>query len=172
MSVLEVLLYPEPVLSKKAEPVSEFGPGLRQLAADMMETMEEYDGVGLAAPQVGASIRMIVLREPEKRIEMCLVNPEIDAREGTEMAEEGCLSLPQLYAPVQRDARIHVSAQDLNGQPVDFHAEGLLARIVQHETDHLDGLVFLDRVDIMTRVAKGEEWKLLREQVISGEIPR
>ena len=134
--------------------------------------MEEFDGVGLAAPQVGESLRLFVLREPEKNIEMCLANPEFDDGEGSETAEEGCLSVPQVYAPVQRFKRIHVRAQDVRGKPLDFHAEDLLARIIQHETDHLDGFVFLDRVDVMTRVAKTEEWKQMREQILSGLAAR
>lgn len=168
MAIREVLLYPDERLARKAALVSEFGADLRRLAAELMAMMEEYDGVGLAAPQVGESIRLVVLREPEKNIEMCLVNPEFDEGEGSETAEEGCLSVPQIYAPVQRFKRIHVRAQDLRGRPLDFRAEDLLARIIQHETDHVDGLVFLDRVDVMTRVAKMEEWKQMREQILSG----
>jgi len=172
MAIREVLLYPDERLARKAEPVTEFGSGLRRFAAEMMEAMDEFDGVGLAAPQVGESLRLFVLREPEKHFEMCLVNPEFDEGEGSETAEEGCLSVPQIYAPVRRFKRVRVRAQDLRGKPLDFYAEDLLARIVQHETDHLDGFVFLDRVDVMTRVAKTEEWKLVREQILSGALAR
>ncbi|HOT51667.1 MAG TPA: peptide deformylase [Candidatus Hydrogenedentes bacterium] len=172
MATREILLYPDERLARKAAPVSEFGSKLRRLAEEMLETMEEFDGVGLAAPQIGESLRLFVLREPEKNIEMCLVNPEFDEGDGYETAEEGCLSVPQIYAPVRRFKRIRVRAQDVRGKPLDFHAEDLLARIIQHETDHLDGFVFLDRVDVMTRVAKTEEWEHLREQILSGAVAR
>lgn len=172
MATREILLYPDEVLAKKAEPVTEFGPRLRKFAAELTVMMEEFDGVGLAAPQVGESIRLVAIHDPDNNADLCLVNPEIDECEGAETAEEGCLSVPQVYAPVQRFKRIHVRAQDLRGKPLDFHAENLFARIIQHETDHLDGVVFLDRLDVMTRVAKMEEWKNIREQILSGAIQR
>ncbi len=170
MSTREILLYPDEMLSRKAAPVTEFGPSLRRFALELIEMMEEFDGVGLAAPQVGESIRLVVLRDPDKNVELCLVNPELDECEGSETAEEGCLSVPQVYAPVQRFKHIHVRAQDVRGKPLDFHAEDLLARIIQHETDHLDGLLFLDRVDVLTRVAKIEEWKQVRAGIVDCRL--
>jgi peptide deformylase len=158
MAVREVILYPDKALLKKAAAVDHFGPQLLQLVNDMFETMAAHEGCGLAAPQLGASKRVFVLHEPEKEQGMCLVNPEIGLLDGSETAEEGCLSLPQIYAPVSRHTRIEVRAFDEHGRPRHFEATGLLARIIQHETDHLDGIVFLDRADVLTRDAKLREW--------------
>jgi peptide deformylase len=168
VSVREIKLYPCDSLLKRAEPFGSVGPEVAILAADMMETMEAYEGVGLAAPQVGISKRLIVLREPEKEKCMCLVNPEISEMEGSETAEEGCLSFPQIYAPVTRYTKIHVKALNEHGNPLDFEANGLFARIIQHETDHLDGIVFLDRVDILTREAKLQEWQEIKDQMAAN----
>jgi peptide deformylase len=165
MSARKVLLYPNPTLLKKANTVEHFGPSIIRLANDMFETMLTNDGVGLAAPQIGVLKRILVLREPESKCEMCLVNPEITPLDGFETGEEGCLSVPKIYAPVKRHFRINVVAQDESGNPLNFEAFGFLARIIQHETDHLNGIVFLDRLDIMTRDAKLREWKDVREHL-------
>ena len=165
MAVREIVLYPGAVLLAKAQPVDKFGPPVVRLVRDMFETMAAHDGVGLAAPQVGVSKRILVLREPDNEREMCLVNPEIASVDGTETAEEGCLSFPHIYAPVARHARIRVQALDEHGNPQTFEAAGLLARIIQHETDHLDGVVFFDRLDVLTRDAKLREWNEVRVQL-------
>jgi peptide deformylase len=158
MAVREVLLYPDKMLLKRAAEVEHFSPQILQLVKDLFETMASHEGVGLAAPQVGVSKRILVLHEPEKEEGMCLINPEIEAFDGPETGEEGCLSLPQIYAPVSRRSRIEVSALDEHGRRRHFEATGILARIIQHETDHLDGIVFLDRADVLTRDAKLREW--------------
>ena len=165
MAIRDILLYPDPLLARKAEPIEPVESDVLQLAADMFETMEAYDGVGLAGPQIGISKRILVLHEPEKDLAMCLVNPEISEVEGSETGEEGCLSVPHIYAPVSRGSRIRVRAFNERGKPLDFQATGLLARIVQHETDHLDGIMFLDRVDILTREAKLREWEEVRQRL-------
>lgn len=165
MAVRDILLYPHKVLARRAEPVASFGPDLARLAEDLFETMAAYDGCGLAAPQVGVSKRLLALHEPDRDIKLCLVNPEISEPEGSEVREEGCLSVPHIYAPVTRHAKIRVRALNEHGKPLDFEASGLLARIIQHETDHLDGIVFLDRVDILTREAKVQEWDEVRAQL-------
>jgi peptide deformylase len=168
MAIRDILLYPDSMLARKAQPVNLVGPEIAQLAADLFESMQAFDGVGLAAPQIGVSKRVLVLHEPEKDVGMCLVNPEIFESDGQETGEEGCLSLPHIYAPVSRHARIRVCAMNEHGKPLDFEAAGLLARIIQHETDHLDGVVFLDRVDILTREAKLQEWKEVRNQLAAA----
>lgn len=166
--VLNLVHYPDDPLTKKAAPVTVFGDELARLAEDMLNTMYAYDGIGLAAPQIGVSKRIFVLCEPEGE-EMCLVNPEIVKAEGSEPREEGCLSLPQIYANVMRATWVHVKAQDVYGKEREFEARDLLARIIQHELDHLDGIIFLDRIDIMTREVKLQEWaevrRRLREQL-------
>ena len=165
MSVRNIVLYPDDPLTKTAAPVESFDAGLAELVADMFETMETYEGVGLAGPQVGVSKRLLVLRDPESGKEMCLVNPEIAEAEGREEGEEGCLSLPQLFAMVPRATRIQVRAQDIEGNPLEFEACDFLARIIQHETDHLNGTIFLDRLDILTRQVKIAEWEAIRRNL-------
>jgi len=164
MAVRNILLYPSPTLSKKAESVESFDRSLAALVRDMFETMEAHDGVGLAAPQVGVSKRLFVLCEPESGRKLCAINPEITAEEGRETAEEGCLSIPEVYAPVARYARVHLHYTDEQGVAQELDAEGLLARIIQHENDHLNGTVFFDRLDVLTLDAKRREWNELRAQ--------
>lgn len=139
-----------PILRKKAAKITVFDMNLIRLAEDMIETMLASDGVGLAAPQIGKSIQLaIVDPEPSKGglTRLILVNPEIHAiGDKTEVAEEGCLSVPGIYAKVKRAYSVRVKAQDLNGKPLDFEAHGFLARIIQHETDHLNGILFVDKV--------------------------
>ncbi len=167
MSILNLTLYPDDPLKRVAEPITEFGPELERLAQDMLETMYAYEGVGLAGPQVGLARRIFVLHEPDGEA-ACLVNPEIVEAEGREDGEEGCLSLPRIYVPVPRATRIRVRAQDVHGRPLEFEARDLFARIIQHETDHLDGVIFLDRVDILTRQAKLQEWEEERAKLLAA----
>jgi peptide deformylase len=164
MAKLKIFYYPDKVLTLKAAPVTDFGPELETLAQDMLETMDESEGVGLAAPQVGVSKRLLVLCEPEGE-PMCLVNPVIKESEGREYGEEGCLSLPKMYARVPRATYIKVSAQDIRGVPVEFEANNFLARIIQHECDHLEGIVFPDRLDAFTREEVIEQWETVRKNL-------
>ena len=171
MAILKIHYYPDKVLTRKAEPVTDFGPELEALAQDMLETMDESEGVGLAAPQVGVSKRLLVLCEPEGE-PICLVNPVIEESEGREYGEEGCLSLPQMYARVARATRVKVRAQDLLGEPVEFEAHDFLARIIQHECDHLDGIVFPDRLDVFTREELIEQWEVVRKGLTKAKGAR
>lgn len=164
MAVRDIVIYPDDPLTRKAKPIDVFGPELVRLAADMIETMDAGDGVGLAGPQIGVSRRILVLREPEKDA-MCLVNPEILECEGEELAEEGCLSLPYLYTQVARAKRVRVRAKDQYGAPLELEAEGLAARIIQHEYDHLEGIVILDRLDVLSRQEKTLEWDEIRQHL-------
>ncbi len=164
MAIREIVFYPDDPLTRKATPYDRIGPKVAELARDMIETMFAYDGVGLAGPQVGVSKRILVLCEPDGE-PRCLVNPEIIEMEGSAVSEEGCLSLPQLYANVPRATRIRVRALNEKGESLDFEARDFLARIIQHEYDHLEGLVFPDRLDVMTREAILHEWKALRKQL-------
>lgn len=169
MAILDIVLYPDDPLTQEAEPVQDMGPALAELARDMLDTMYAYEGVGLAAPQVGVSKRIFVLREPEGE-EMCLVNPEIIESDGRELGEEGCLSMPRVYAMVPRATRIHVRAFDQFGAPQEFEARDFLARIIQHEYDHIEGIMFPDRLDILTREAKLKEWEDVRPQ-LARDLP-
>lgn len=145
MALLPILQYPDPRLYKRAAPVEVFDEALRRLAADMAETMYAAPGVGLAATQVDVHKRLIVIDvSDDKRQLQVLVNPRIVRREGTQTCDEGCLSVPGIYEPVERAERVTVQAQDLDGREFSFAAEGLLAVCVQHEMDHLEGRVFVD----------------------------
>ena len=153
MTLREIVTLPDPVLRRKARTVNRFDPGLQKLIEDMIETLRKAPGVGLAAPQVGISDRLIVVEYPEddeqedspKKLYV-LVNPEIkESSEETEMGIEGCLSIPNLHGEVERALAVTVKGQTRWGQPVKIKAKGWLARIFQHEIDHLNGVVFTDR---------------------------
>jgi peptide deformylase len=151
MAVLKVRKYGDPALRRSAAPVGEVTPELRRIIADMTETMYDEVGIGLAAPQVGISLRLIVLSDEEGRGVQALLNPAIVDRSGEATGEEGCLSIPGVFAPVTRAARVKVEARSLDGKPLTIEARGLRARVLQHEIDHLDGVLFIDRVDPMVR---------------------
>lgn len=136
----------DPVLKTSAKPVDRFDDALRQLAEDMLETMYDAPGVGLAAPQVGISLRLFVFDDGITG-PMFMANPELLSPEGEIVEEEGCLSIPGPFSPTRRSAKIVCRGHDLQGDPLEMTAEGLLARIFQHETDHLEGTLFIDRLD-------------------------
>jgi peptide deformylase len=179
MSLLRIRYLGDPVLRTKAEPVTDITDELRRLAEDMIETMVEKPGLGLAAPQVGQSIRMSVVRllaeeddaeDEEKEVPVVvLVNPELVERSTEKVTRrEGCLSLPTLYGDVERSAEVLVRAFTLEGEPLEIRGKGLMARVLQHELDHLDGVVFLDRADPDTLV-----WLVPDEREEAGycEVP-
>ena len=145
MTVLPIRVFGDPVLRERATEVRDFDRGLARLVRNMRETMLEAPGVGLAAPQVGVSRRVVVYDSGDGE-EGVLINPVVVEREGSEIAEEGCLSLPGVYFEVERAFRVKVLAMDLAGRPGEIEAEGLLARVFQHEIDHLDGVLFIERL--------------------------
>jgi peptide deformylase len=151
MAVLKVLRYGDPALRRRAVPVGEVTPEVRAAIADMTETMYDEVGIGLAAPQVGISLRLIVVADEEGRGVQALLNPAVVDRGGEATGEEGCLSIPGVFAPVTRSAWVKIEAQDVSGRPLALRATGLRARVLQHEIDHLDGVLFIDRVDPVTR---------------------
>ena len=170
MALLEILTYPDPVLKEKCLPVSEVTAELRSFLDDMVETMYHNQGIGLAAIQVGRTIRAIVVdvREDEEGNPQStlykLINPEIIEREGSKKCEEGCLSVPGVRENVTRSEKITVRALDENAKPVEFAATGLLAICIQHEIDHLDGILFVDRLSKVRRaLIKKQLAKLARE---------
>ena len=153
VAVLPIVEYPAEILAKRALPVTSFDENLKALAADMAETMYKAPGVGLAAPQIGLSLRLVVIDiSDEKKHLLTLVNPTVVALTNEMIeGEEGCLSLPDLTEKIRRSAKVHVSALDLEGKPLEFDCEGLLAVCVQHEVDHLDGHVFIDHLSLLKR---------------------
>jgi len=151
MAILSVRKYGDPLLRRRARPVDQVTPELRTMIANMTDTMYDEVGIGLAAPQVGHSVRLLVVGDEEGRGVQALVNPVITESGGTVTAEEGCLSLPGIFADVTRAQWVKLEARDLEGQPVAITARGLRSRVFQHEVDHLDGVLFIDRLDPVTR---------------------
>jgi peptide deformylase len=170
MALREVLQFPDPLLKRISKPITAVTDEIRELAADMCEVMYDEPGIGLAAPQVGEAIRLIVVdtewtEEGNDKSPLVLVNPEIAAREGKLTWTEGCLSVPDFTADVERAARVRLSAQDLDGRPVEIDAEELQAVCFQHEIDHLDGVLFIDRISRLKRsLYVQKRKKALREE--------
>jgi len=155
MSILKIYEYPDPVLRKKTVKVTAFDEELTKLVEDMADTMYDAPGIGLAAPQIGRSVKLIVVDttvqiDGEKEY-MSIVNPEIIAHEGIQLDEEGCLSVPELTANVKRYKRITVSYQNLEGHTQEFSTEGRFSVVLQHEIDHLNGILFLDHLSSLKR---------------------
>jgi peptide deformylase len=148
VAILPIVQYPDARLSTPCKPVTEFTEELKTLAADMAETMYKAPGVGLAAPQIGRLIRMVVIDVSEEKNDLrVFINPVLSpVDEELIEGEEGCLSLPGLYEKVKRPAHVHVKAQDLEGESFEYDCDGLLAVCIQHECDHLDGIVFIDHL--------------------------
>lgn len=143
MALLEIKLYPDPILRLEARAVPKITASVRKLLDDMAETMRAAEGVGLAAPQVGVSKRIIIVDVGEGLIE--LINPRLEKREGLETAMEGCLSIPQYVGEVERAATVTVVGLNREGEEIRITGSGLLARALQHEIDHLNGILFIDR---------------------------
>jgi peptide deformylase len=145
MALRKILHYPDPRLRRKAEPVAEVTEDVRTLVDDMAETMYDAPGIGLAAIQIGVAARVVVIDLSEERNRLqVFINPEIVSREGEQIMEEGCLSVPGIFEPVTRAGFVRVRALDRQGRQFDLEASGLLATCIQHEIDHLDGKVFVD----------------------------
>jgi len=165
-----VRIFGDPVLRQKAQPVTVFDDELRALVADMRETMKAYEGVGLAANQIGIPRRVLVVDVPlddDRRAQHTLINPVISERAGSETGEEGCLSIPGIYEDVVRALKLEVRGVDEHGRPVQITADGYIARALQHEMDHLDGVLFIDRLSPLKR-------QFLRkplEALARGEVP-
>ncbi len=156
MTTLNILRYPDPMLKRVCEPVKTLDHALRMFIADMGETMVAKDGVGLAAPQVGKPLCLFLVdiwwrstQQYDKTL--IFINPKITAFEGSQRAQEGCLSLPGIYEHVTRARKVRVAAQDINGQNFEMDAEGFLAVAIQHEFDHLNGVLTLDRISPLAR---------------------
>ena len=165
---MDVVIYPDPVLRRAAEPIARFDDELRARVREMLETMYKAKGVGLAAPQVGWSAQLLVgnaTGDPAHAAEeMVLVNPRIVRKKGFEAGEEGCLSFPGIYAEVERSKSVVVAMQDLEGRPVERTYDGFPARIIQHEMDHLTGTLFVDRMSPADRIRVRARLKELEER--------
>jgi len=156
MALRPIVQYPDPRLKLVSKPIAEITDAIRELAADMIEVMYDEPGIGLAAPQVGESVRMFVIDtewsdESVGRRPLVVINPEISERAGRITWDEGCLPVPDYNAVVERDATLTQRGVDLEGKPIDERAEGLRAVCIQHEVDHLDGILFIDRISRLKR---------------------
>jgi peptide deformylase len=162
VSLLDIHVLGSPVLRTETTPVSTVTDDLRRLVDDMFETMRVAQGIGLAAPQVGRLERVAIVQVDEDTL--VLVNPEIVSQGGRERAEEGCLSIPDIYGDVERATQVTLRAIDLEGQPYERAATGLLARAIQHEVDHLHGKLFIDYLSFLKRRGALAKWEDLRTQ--------
>jgi len=160
VSIKPIRLFGDPVLLTPAEPVTDFDAELRRLVADLTDTMRDAPGVGLAAPQIGVGLRVFTYYVDD--VLGHLINPDLDLSEGTETDDEGCLSFPGISYPTKRSYGVVATGFDMHGEPVRLEGSGLLARCVQHETDHLDGILFIDRMD-------AEQRKLAMKEIRAAE---
>lgn len=180
--IRKIVRYPEPVLRAKCRSVTEITPEIRALVADMLETMREANGVGLAAPQIAVDVQLAVIdvshnpdcitymRKDGEEVNMIehmpivLMNPKLDLGKDKEIGEEGCLSFPRLRADIRRSGAVKVSYMDLDGKTVTVEADGLLARAFQHEIDHLNGILFIDRMNAVAKVGMKRKLARLMEE--------
>jgi peptide deformylase len=167
--IYPIVKYPEKVLEKKAAPVTKFDAELEKLVEDMFESMYAAKGIGLAAPQIGISKRLTVIdlsfkENPEEKL--VLINPEVTVQEGKQYEEEGCLSLPDIREKVRRAAKVRVRAQNVKGEWFEVDGEELLARALQHEIDHLDGVLFIFK---LSRLKRDLTVRKIRKLIAAGE---
>ncbi|MEO6526410.1 MAG: peptide deformylase [Gemmatimonadaceae bacterium] len=158
MSILDIRVLGDPILRQATMPVTEVTDDLRRLIDDMFETMHHARGIGLAAPQVGRAERLAVVDVDD--LPLVIINPEVISRAGKAKAEEGCLSIPDIYADVERAKNVVVRAMDVDGNTFEIEGSELLARCLQHEIDHLDGKLFLDYLSVLKRTAALAKWRL------------
>ncbi len=178
MQALKIIHYPHPTLRHKSKPVTRVDAQLKQTVNEMFQLMYKAKGIGLAANQVDLPLRLFVINlsgDPDEGEERVFINPVISKPKGQAEADEGCLSIPQVNGTVLRPSKIHISAYDLNGAEIDETVDGLLARAILHETDHLDGVLFIDRMsDTSKKTIDGLLYEFENEHkalVSSGEIP-
>ena len=155
MATLPVVSYPDPLLRRKAKKVSNIDSSVQRLINDMVETMHQVRGVGLAAPQIGVPLRVIVIELPGEET-IAMVNPEIVKRSGERLVIEGCLSVPGYRGEIKRSLKVTAKGLDLRGREIRIKGEGLLAQALEHETDHLNGILYIDHVESEDKLYKAE----------------
>lgn len=177
--IREIVIYGDPVLRTKGKRIRKADEKIRRLAADMLETLHEANGVGLAAQQVGEALQLTVIDvseaenrpskmwidgkevDPKEHMPLTLLNPELELSRETETGPEGCLSFPEISGDIVRAVHVKVRAEGLDGEPIEFEAEGLLSRAAQHEVDHLNGVLFIDRMNSAAKASLGGKLKKL-----------
>ena len=166
MTVLPIRHFPDDqVLRQKAKKVSHIDGSVQRLIDNMIETMQRANGVGLAAPQVGVSLRVIVVQMPGEK-PVALINPEIVKRNGEQQVNEGCLSVPGYYGEIKRSASVTLKGKDRDGKEIRIRTEGLMAEALEHETDHLDGKLYIDHVDDTTKLHRIEQEKVSEQDFV------
>jgi len=183
---LSILQYGDPILRAKGKRVEKIDQRIRELAQSMIETMHDANGVGLAAPQIGESLQLTVLDvsqvedrpstmkvngkdfDPQSAMPLVLINPQIDLDGETEMGTEGCLSFPEITGEIERAKSITVRAQNLDGEQIELETTGFLARAIQHEVDHLNGILFIDRMSSATKTSLSSKLKRLQKETQQG----
>ena len=183
---LSILQYGDPILRTKGKPIDKIDPRIRELAQKMVETMHAANGVGLAAQQIGEALQLTVLDvsevedrpstmklngesiDPKIAMPLVLINPQIDLGAETEKGTEGCLSFPEITGEIVRAKSITVRAQNLDGEPIEIETTGFLARAVQHEVDHLNGILFIDRMSTAAKISLSSKLKRLQKETRSG----
>src|SRR5881398_2645840 len=184
--ILQILEYGDPILRAKGKPIEAIGDRIRELAENMIETMHAANGVGLAAQQIGEPLQLTVLDisavedrpstlklevnevDPKSAMPLVLINPEIELHGETEIAVEGCLSFPEITGDIERAQSVRVRAQNLEGDTIEFEAGGLLARAIQHEHDHLHGILFIDRMRSAAKAALSSRLRRLQKEARRG----
>jgi peptide deformylase len=161
VAILDIRVLGDPILRQATKPVTEVTDELRRLVSDMFDTMHHARGIGLAAPQIGRTERLAVVEVDDTPL--VLINPEIIERSGKAKREEGCLSIPDIYADVERPKNVVVRANDTEGNTFEIEATDLMARCLQHEIDHLDGKLFIDYLSVLKRTAALAKWKLKQD---------
>jgi len=183
---LSILQYGDPILRTKGKPIDKIDPRIRELAQNMVETMHAANGVGLAAQQIGEALQLTVLDvsevedrpstmklngesiDPKIAMPLVLINPQIDLGAETEKGTEGCLSFPEITGEIVRAKSMTVRAQNLDGEPIEIEMTGFLARAVQHEVDHLNGILFIDRMSTAAKISLSSKLKRLQKETRSG----
>jgi peptide deformylase len=167
--MLEIIRYPNPILREVSRPVEIIDEEIRKLALEMIDSMYEDNGVGLAAPQIGRNIRLVIVDlDPRKRDPQVMINPVITGKsKEKETVVEGCLSVPGIEGKVTRAAELTVQAQNLDGDTIEYSGDGIFARAVQHEIDHLDGILFIDKLSPATKLSIRAELARLEENFTS-----
>ncbi len=184
--ILQILEYGDPILRAKGKPIEEIDDRIRELAANMIETMHAANGVGLAAQQIGEPLQLTVVDvslvedrpstlkldgkdvDPKSAMPLVLINPEIELRGATEVGVEGCLSFPEITGNIERAESVIVRAQTLEGGTIEIEANGFLARAIQHEVDHLNGILFIDRMNSAAKAALSSRLKRLQKETRRG----
>jgi peptide deformylase len=184
--ILQILEYGDPILRAKGKPIETVDHRIRELAANMIETMHAANGVGLAAQQIGEALQLTVLDvslvedrpstlkldgkdvDPKSAMPLVLINPEMELRGATEVGVEGCLSFPEITGDIERAKSVIVRAQTLEGGPIEIEAGGFLARAIQHEGDHLNGILFIDRMNSAAKAALASRLKRLQKETRRG----